>query len=326
MARLWLGVYLVLFFALSVVAVLSFVSGEVLAGVTALLAVFANLAGTPTAIAAIALCLLVDTPLAALLAAVMLAMQLLSLADAWRRRTRSFDLADLAATSVPPDLAEELRTPDGRPLSTSTILGAALAANPGAWRGLLSDKPGADAFDGLTIELPGGVRCTQYAAEAVGLARVLSEQLDRRLDLQLLAASAVLVPLSAASEWRIDDSNLERVVRVSPEQWVAGLRAFAGTPAGADVLRRVEIETTVPEIGSPKLRERLVGVKPERVRALIPLISAVAIPLAAGTLMLDLLGWLVGMPRRLLSFPAAARRRFASREGGRLRRRWRPLR
>jgi hypothetical protein len=245
--RLAARTYVALVLALCVVAALSLVHGQPVQAAVALAALAADFVGLGALVAGIVVCLLADAPVAALLATAILGTRLVGRAGARlgaeRRRRDGVDLEALAAdTTLPDELREKLQgaAADGSPVTTRTILAAAVAADPGRWRPLLGIDPGENAFDGAPIVAADGVECSQFAAEALGFGRVLAERLHRPLGVELLGACAGLIPGSAAAEWLDDEADKEDMVRATAEQLATAMVAFSETAAGTDLVRRVE--------------------------------------------------------------------------------------
>lgn len=240
-------VYVALVLALCIVAALSLVRGQPVQAAVALATLIADFVGLGALVAGIVVCLLADASVAALIATAILGTRLVGRTSARlgaeRRHREGLDLEALAAATVLPDeLREQLRdiAADGSPITTRTMLAAAMAADPGRWRPLLDTDPGEGAFDGAPIVAADGVECSQFAAEALGFGRILAERLHRPLGVELLGACAGLIPFSAAAEWLDADANKEDMVRATAEQLAAAMMAFSETATGADLIRRVE--------------------------------------------------------------------------------------
>lgn len=240
-------VYLLLVLALCLLATLSLIRGEWLQAAVALAVLFADFLGIGALVVGIVACLLLGAPLAALVATAILGTRLASRAGgrlgAERQRRNGPDLEALAAaTSFAEALREQLpgTAVNGGPITTRTMLAAAVASDPGRWRPLLGSDPGEGAFDGPPIVAADGVECSQFAAEALGLARVLAEDLHRPLGVELLGSCAGLIPSAAAAEWLDEGADKEDMVRATAEQLAAAMMAFSETAAGGDLLRRVE--------------------------------------------------------------------------------------
>ena len=91
---------------------------------------------------------------------------------------------------------------------------------------------------------PSSGPCTQYAAEAIGLARLVSDRLGIPLDVQLLGATAVLIPDAAASA-RVHQAELatplEKLTGAHEPQVVEMLSTFSREGGAGDLLRRAEL-------------------------------------------------------------------------------------
>ena len=251
--RLAARVYVWLVLGLCVVAALELVRGHLVQAVVPFVALAADFVGLAALVAGIVVCLLAGVPAAALLATAMLATRLAARGglrlEAERRRREGADLEALAAATVLPDDLREA-VPEGGPVTTRTMLVAALAADPGRWRPLLGADPGEGAFDGTPVAAADGVECSQYAAEALGFGSVLAERLHRPLGVDLLGACAVLIPDSAAARWLDPGADREDLTRATVEQLSSAMAAYAESPAGADLIRRVE---DAARSGSPTL-------------------------------------------------------------------------
>lgn len=244
-SRFSFAVYLACLLALAALAVTATLGGDTgeaaLAGLCLVVALAAPKGG------------LITSPVAALLGAWAIATLALACALAvWMRalalhlpRRRPADPAALAACleEAPSDLVYAARVLAGeRPLSTWHLVALASRANSNLWRGVLGDDPGEEAWDGPVLELGDAGAASLFFAEAVGLSAEIARRREHRMDPDLLALSACLIPLSAAEEWsRKLDPALERVLGASLLDVIECQTAFAKTPAGRDLTRRVQV-------------------------------------------------------------------------------------
>lgn len=166
---------------------------------------------------------------------------------------------------------------------------------------LRGQDPGPGGFDGPVVEDGRGGPWSQYAVEAVAVARALARVGVRGLDTSLLAASATVIPLSAAAEWAGVGPG-DRDPGISSAELVEAMRAVAESPVGSDLLRRVEIVQMVsPQLLGVHSRETLAAVSPRRLLLLNLLgkgVPAWAWASVLAGLGLDLLRWLVRLPGR----------------------------
>lgn len=146
-------------------------------------------------------------------------------------------------SSLPEDLPYGLAIrAAGEPLSTWHVITVARLTDASTWSHLGRD-PGAEAWDGPVIALEDSPwPLTLFFAEAAGLCGALSERLQRSADLNLLALAACAIPLSAASEWGNElEPIVEQVLGISLIDFLSHLSEFAGTPAGSDLMRRMQV-------------------------------------------------------------------------------------
>jgi len=253
---------------------------------------------------------------AALLAAALLARRLGRSAIGRIR----FDPTALAAvvTAMPESAFGPLRAFVGEaPITTRELVRAAHAEGVRRPPALAGEDPGADAYDGPLLPDGRGGGCSQFAAEAVGLATVMAEQLQRPLDAELLGAAAAMVPLSSGAEWSgTMGIGAEGIgAGLSVEQAVAGLSGFTDGPAGGDLMHRVELlERIGPMQQLVHPREQLARVGRAGLLGLRMKFAgayAVALIEVISEGFFDFLRWAARLPGRLLRAPAGlvARRR-----------------
>ncbi len=244
-SRLSFAVYLACLMALAVLAVTATLRGNTgeaaLGGLCLAVALAAPKGGLVTAPVA---ALLGGWTIAALALACALAVWLRALALHLPRR-RPADPAALAVCleEAPSDLVYAARVLAAeRPLSTWHLVALASRANPKLWRGTLGDDPGEEAWDGPVLKLGDAGAVSVFLAEAVGLGAEIARRREHRIDPDLLALSACLIPLSAAEEWSRElDSAAERILGASLLDLIECQTAFARTPAGRDLTRRVQV-------------------------------------------------------------------------------------
>jgi tetratricopeptide (TPR) repeat protein len=312
------GAYLALLCALCVVAVLDLVGGEYLSAALTVAVLLADFGGSGAIAVGTVCCLVAGAYLSALLALGLVVTRLLGSRSGHAR----FDPEALAADAhVPMPLLKPLREiSGGGRITTRSVLALAIAERPTDWEPLLAHDPGEDSFDGPSLHVADVGECSQYAAEALVIAAALAEGVDRPPDVQLLGAIAATVPLGAASDWVKGTALPEAMFPASPEQLVAAAAAFAATPLGADLRRRVEMVDRVGAGGEGVQREHLASASAgtlARAAGLAVGASATATAYAyisvLGELLLDLLRWLLTLPLRTLSLPGrVGRALFAS--------------
>lgn len=177
-----------------------------------------------------------------------------------------------------------------------------VAAGAGA-PNLRGKDPGPGAFDGPLVEDGRSGPWSQYAVEAVAVGRALAHAGVRGLDAALLAASATVIPLSAAAEWAGVGLG-DRDPGISSAELVEAMRVVADSPVGTDLLRRVEIvQVVTPELLGVHSRETLAAVSPWRLLLLSLLVKGVPAWAWASVLAdlgRDMLRWLVRLPGRVV--------------------------
>jgi len=306
---LGLRAYMMLIFALFAIALLELLQGSSLQAAVTVAALLACLVGVAPAAVAIVACLLAGAYLSVLLALGMIAAELFG-----RRGMRArFDPQALAAaSSCPQPLRDDLlEVAGGGPITTRSMLALAAAEEATLWAPWLECDPGEGAADGPLLHAADGAEYSQYAAEALVLARAVAESSGRPLDARLLGAIAAMIPRAAAAGWLRDRGLPEDVVGVGPAEVVAAAKELALTPAGVDMSRRVE--GLMRSSTAPGLVAGVDGVA-----------TTYAYLAVAGELLLDLLRWIVSLPRRMLRLPRRLWRSPAPRPS-RLRGRWRRL-
>jgi tetratricopeptide (TPR) repeat protein len=221
----------------------------------------------------------------------------------------------LALSDRPPDptaLAEQLAGLDdslvarlraaavGGTITTREMV--LVAAGMGALD-LRGKDPGSRAFDGPLVEDGRSGPWSQYAVEALAVARALARPGVRSLDDALLATSATLIPLSAAAEWAGLGPG-DRDPGISSAELVEAMRVVADSPVGTDLLRRIEIvQVASPGLFGVHSRETLAAVSPRRLLLLNLLVKGVPAWAWASILAglgLDLLRWLARLPGRVV--------------------------
>lgn len=316
LASLSARLYVAFVFALCGVALVSLAQGQFLLAAVVVAAVILDSFGLAGTVVGIVACLLAGAEIGGLIMTGILATRLLSRAAGLLHLASGFDPEALSeAASLPIGLRREI-TPEGEagPLDTRAILAATLAAKPRAKQALRGEDPGPGSFDGPAIEAAGTYPCSQYAAEAIALAKLLSAQLDRPLGLDLLGAAAAMIPLSAASEWAGNGVDLEDALHVSPVLVLTAMRELGGSAAGLDLMRRVELVITVDELGGTQLASRQELAAAGRRRLLVLRLLNLGVPLYAyGAVALEVLG---SAPRWLAALPGRAWRRLRHPRGG----------
>jgi tetratricopeptide (TPR) repeat protein len=328
LARLALLAYLGVLCALCVVAILDLVAGEYLKAGLTVVVLLADFGGGGVIAIGLVGCLLVGAALSAGLAAALVATRLLG-----RRRAHTrFDPAALAAAAqVPGPLLEPLRQlAGGGRITTRSLFALAIAARPADWAPHLGRDPGEGSFDGPTLRVAGGVECSQYAAEALVVATALAADSGRPPDAQLCGVIAAMVPLGAASDWIKGTAVPPAMLPVAPEQVIAAAAGFSAGPRGSDMRRRVETVDKVGVAGEGAQREKIAELSGSTITGVAGLAIAVtavstvyAYVSVIGQLLLDLLRWLISLPRRALALPGRIwRALFAPESRGRIRSGW----
>jgi len=164
---------------------------------------------------------------------------------------------------LPLSLHQQLRqTAGSETVTTRHLVLHAMEMRPDAWAAALDEDPGAGAFDGQAIPDPRGGDCSQFAAEAVGVALALANSLGRPLDSDVLGVAACLVPLSASEEWR-GRSSPPPVLQVGEDQAGEAVGAFADQPGGGHMPARMARWASLPPIARATLsREELAQLGP----------------------------------------------------------------
>lgn len=244
-ARLVFAVYLLCLLALAVKAALFLIGGDgggaAIAGLCLVMAVVRPKGGF---IAAPLAALLGAWEVAGLALATALAISISSL-PGWivpRRKPADAEALSACLAEAPDDLLYAARVLAAeRPLSTWHLVTLAQRSDPKLWGSLLGSDPGEAGWDGPVLELGNG-ETTLFFAEAVGLGAEIARRRERRLDADLLALAACVTPLSVAEEWNEDlELTVERVFGASLFELVECQSAFAGTTAGRDLMRRVQV-------------------------------------------------------------------------------------
>jgi CHAT domain len=315
-ARLGMGLYLVFTVALGAVALVSLAQGQFLRAAVIVAVVILDSLGLAWTVVGVVAFLLLGAGVAALLMIGVLAARLLTRAAILFHLTSGFDpLALSKAASLPGELRQQVAVSgEAAALTTRAILAATIGARPEVEHAMGGKDPGTGAFDGPLIDSGDGSQCTQYAAEAIALAKLLSEQLNRRLDLDLLGAAAAMIPLSAGEEWASNEVDLEDALHVSPVLALTAMQEFGGSPAGLDLLRRAEAVVTVNELGGARFVGRRTLATVGRRRLLFLRLLNIGVPVYAyGAVALELLR---GAPSWVASLPGRTARRLRNRRGG----------
>lgn len=233
-----------------VVAAVNLVRGDLIAAALGGAVALAYMRSWRSLLIVVAVAALLSEPVVAALGSVIVLGHAAIPLQYWFGRRAALDPAALPTTdSLPAALAAALAAnAEGPALTTRDMVLTAARERPERWRTLLGRDPGADSFDG-PLHPTRPVACTQYAAEAIGLADELSRELGRRLDANLLGVAATCVPLSSASEWVTDRGVVaEQIVKAQAAQVAAAGTAFQRTPAGADWLRRLELDIATTRV------------------------------------------------------------------------------
>jgi tetratricopeptide (TPR) repeat protein len=304
--RLSFHAYLLVVLALSAEIVVGLVRLAPLAAALAVFVLAADFIGTAVAVCALVLCVLVHAYVLAGLGAIALVSHEVARIAAVMRPSL-FDPAALTATvaALPARLFLVLREFAGEaPITTRELVLAAREHHRWGRIPLRGKDPGAGAFDGPLLADGRGGHCSQYAAEAIGLAEQLAQRLERSPDVELLATCGVIMPLSAASEWVTDGQGFaEADLRLRPDTLVQALGAFTGMAAGADIPRRVELVTELPGVlRGAMAREQLAKLsrtKALRLRLLVAGITAFAVLRVLLSLSQHASLWLARLPVRV---------------------------
>jgi tetratricopeptide (TPR) repeat protein len=306
--------------ALCVFLVLAALRGEPLAVALIVVALAADVVGAlPALCVALACVVLQEYLVAALVTAALVTHRLGSLGALLRKTKLDPDALAQEVSALPAPLFAELRAIAGEGALTTRDLVQAAGVEEGP--SMEGRDPGPGAFDGPLLPDGRGGLCSQYAAEAIALARLLCTQLRRPLNLRLLAICAGTIPLSAAAEWATGGrSGPELDEGLDPDQMVRALFALTDSPAGGDLLRRVEIVEMAPAgLRGERSRADLAGLTRVRMvtlRILLDSTTAFAWVAVLAPIPLDLVRWLLGLPagalrtvRRVIARARSARDR-----------------
>lgn len=247
LARLPRRLYVLGIFALGGVAASSLLSGHFEAVALAVVCIAAVLARPSLGVFTAGVAALLGAWLiAALTLLTVLTMLSRALVARLPQRRQSPDPEALAAAvaTVPADFIYAARVRAGAAaLTTWHLVEAARTADASRWKALLGDDPGPDAWDGPVLDLGQGMGLvTEFFAEAAGLGAEIARRRQLPIDADLLAVAATVIPLSAAEQWFADpDERTEQALGVPLHELIEAMAAFAGTDAGRDLTRRVQI-------------------------------------------------------------------------------------
>jgi tetratricopeptide (TPR) repeat protein len=166
----------------------------------------------------------------------------------WAQRRRTDPVVFTAAVDgLDPRLVGMLATLAGtEPISTVTLGWAAAAETPNPWHGALNNAAAA-GWDGHQVLDSAGRRWTSIAAEAVILGQWVAAESEDVSVAQTRAAAALMLPEAALTEVVKSraDEIAGQITGLSHSHLVEIVTRFAGSPAGADVVRRAELRLTL---------------------------------------------------------------------------------